>query len=606
MMNPAPTPATLQAMHAASALLQTGQFSEARKVLEDITRAQPDFAEAQRLLAGALLALGDRVGAEALLRAAAAKHPHWAPLQVALGELLVENGDLATAETALRRGYTEGGARYPRAALALTRVLLRLDRAQEAHTVIAPLAEHADANPETIIEHARALLALKRNDAAITAYRRVVAAAPNDGMAAARLAGALVAAEQFSEARQWVQRALAAGVDQAEAWFIAGSAAAGEDRYDEAQAAFSTACERNPDYLDAQREHAQLIWMRSGDMTRATALLDARLRERPAAHDLLAIKAGLYLSAGDQPGALALIEPAAHQADATPMLLLTACEAALKTDATLAVEFAERALRAQPGNPAALGALGNALLGSGRAQDAQRLAQDALHERPNDQGFIALLATAQRLGGDDSYRQTDDYAGLVHAWMLDTPPGWPDLPSYLADLAASLRRLHTLRTHPLYQSLRGGTQTTQNLKYSEEPAIRAFFVAIDGPIRRHMQAIGSGNDPTRRRNTGNYKIAGIWSVQLQPDGYHTDHVHPEGWLSSACYIDLPRAIERNHEGWLKFGQPGVPTTPALAPEHFIQPKPGLLALFPSHMWHGTVPFHGEGTRLTIAFDVVPT
>jgi hypothetical protein len=28
-------------------------------------------------------------------------------------------------------------------------------------------------------------------------------------------------------------------------------------------------------------------------------------------------------------------------------------------------------------------------------------------------------------------------------------------------------------------------------------------------------------------------------------------------------------------------------------------------LFPSYMWHGTVPFGGDTTRLTIAFDIVP-
>jgi hypothetical protein len=120
-----------------------------------------------------------------------------------------------------------------------------------------------------------------------------------------------------------------------------------------------------------------------------------------------------------------------------------------------------------------------------------------------------------------------------------------------------------------------------------------------------MQAIGQGNDPTRRRNRGRYRIHGIWSVQLHANGYHTNHVHPEGWLSSACYIDLPPAIEHDRQGWLKFGEPGVVTRPPLPPEHFVRPAPGLLALFPSHMWHGTVPFGGEGTRLTIAFDVVP-
>jgi tetratricopeptide (TPR) repeat protein len=598
------SPSTLQAMHNASTLLQAGRFEQARRVLEAVLRTEPQLVEAQRLLAGALLALGDRSGAERTLHTAAAINPGWAPVQVALGELLAENGNLAEAEVALRRGCAEGSDN-PRAMLGLTRLLLRVGRAQEAHDLIAPHARLGDANIDAVIEYARALLALNRNEEAIAACRRVVAAAPTQGLAAARLAGALVAARQFTEAAQWAQRASVLGADQAEAWFIRGSAAAGEDRYDEAQAAFRMACERDPEYIDAQREYAQLIWMRTGDIASSTALLDATLREHPDAQGLLAIKTSLHMSAGDDAGALALIEHAARQADASPLLLLTASEAALKAGSPLAVEFAERALQQQPGDLGAIRMLGNALLATGRAQEAERLAVDALQRRADDQGLIALLATAQRLRGDATYRAIHDYAGLIREWMIDTPPGWLDLASYLADLANSLRRLHTLRTHPLHQSLRHGTQTTQNLQTTDDPAIRAFFAAIDGPIHRHMQAIGSGSDPTRRRNTGRYRIHGIWSVQLHPNGYHTNHVHPEGWLSSACYIDLPPAIEHDRQGWLKFGEPGTITKPPLPAEHFVRPAPGLLALFPSHMWHGTVPFTGTGKRLTIAFDAVP-
>ncbi|MEO9213905.1 MAG: putative 2OG-Fe(II) oxygenase, partial [Caulobacteraceae bacterium] len=114
-----------------------------------------------------------------------------------------------------------------------------------------------------------------------------------------------------------------------------------------------------------------------------------------------------------------------------------------------------------------------------------------------------------------------------------------------------------------------------------------------------------GDDPVRSRNTGDYRFNGAWSVRLRPDGYHADHLHPMGWLSSACYIALPGAVERGHEGWLKFGQPGVRTEPPLAPEYFVKPEPGLLVLFPSWMWHGTVPFSGDEPRLTVAFDIVP-
>ena len=48
----------------------------------------------------------------------------------------------------------------------------------------------------------------------------------------------------------------------------------------------------------------------------------------------------------------------------------------------------------------------------------------------------------------------------------------------------------------------------------------------------------------------------------------------------------------------------MPTSPRLQAEHWIQPEPGMLVLFPSYMWHGTAPFFSDETRLTCAFDLV--
>ena len=99
---------------------------------------------------------------------------------------------------------------------------------------------------------------------------------------------------------------------------------------------------------------------------------------------------------------------------------------------------------------------------------------------------------------------------------------------------------------------------------------------------------------------------GCWSVRLRPNGFHTDHVHPRGWLSSACYIQVPKAVKSGgREGWIKFGEPGTPTGAPLSPERYIEPVAGRLVLFPSYMWHGTAPFSGDDHRMTVAFDVVP-
>jgi hypothetical protein len=59
------------------------------------------------------------------------------------------------------------------------------------------------------------------------------------------------------------------------------------------------------------------------------------------------------------------------------------------------------------------------------------------------------------------------------------------------------------------------------------------------------------------------------------------------------------------EGILSFGAPGMVTTPPLDAELSLRPEAGQLVLFPSYFWHGTLPFHSEQPRLTVAFDVVP-
>ena len=77
-----------------------------------------------------------------------------------------------------------------------------------------------------------------------------------------------------------------------------------------------------------------------------------------------------------------------------------------------------------------------------------------------------------------------------------------------------------------------------------------------------------------------------------------------GWISSSYYVDVPQSVsDETKDGWIKFGEPNFDI--GQKPEHFVQPKPGRLVLFPSYMWHGTIPFSGDQPRLTLPFDVVP-
>jgi uncharacterized protein (TIGR02466 family) len=101
------------------------------------------------------------------------------------------------------------------------------------------------------------------------------------------------------------------------------------------------------------------------------------------------------------------------------------------------------------------------------------------------------------------------------------------------------------------------------------------------------------------------RVVGCWSVRLQRSGFHVNHVHPEGWISSAYYVDVPDEVQDAgaRSGWIKFGEPRFPT-PGAGPAHFVQPRAGRLVLFPSYLWHGTTPITGDQPRMTIAFDAV--
>ena len=95
---------------------------------------------------------------------------------------------------------------------------------------------------------------------------------------------------------------------------------------------------------------------------------------------------------------------------------------------------------------------------------------------------------------------------MVGSYEIARPPAWPTLAAYLADLAAALRRTHGYLRHPSDQSVHGGSQTNHLLTGSSEPALQAFFTAIEEPLREHMTSLGHGDDPLRRRKTGEYRI----------------------------------------------------------------------------------------------------
>jgi tetratricopeptide (TPR) repeat protein len=600
-------PALLDAMRRISELLRTGSFASAHEQLELIIAANPDFVEALRLLGGTKQALGDPVAGEALLRRALELDPNWTPTLATLGELLLASGRGTEAEPLLQRALA-GPPPYPRAALLLSRHYNDTGRPAQALEVAAPLCVAGRGDAELAAQHIQALAALGRQAEAVTAYRGILAMTPNNAAAAHALATALNMTGQYEEAGGIAQQVLTRGHRNAALYNTYARSLIAQGALERAEAALRECIALEPRLADAQSNLAQLIWLRSGDLTQATAELERALQSFAGDETLWATKAAILQGGGDARAAHACLAPWASRAQAPPALLLRAGLAALEFDPGTALALAERALRMVPANGAARTLLAAARLGVGAARAALADCEALLTEAPDDQYLIALQTTAWRLLGDERYAQLCDYPNLVVPRHLETPAPWRDLPAFLADLTMSLNRLHDPQGHALlFQSLRNGTETTQDLSRSTDPVIQALFTAFASPIRQYLEHIGRGSDPLRRRNQGRWRFNGAWSVRLHSSGYHANHTHPRGWISSACYIELPDCMSdgRSDEGVLTFGEPGIATTPKLGAEYSVRPEAGMLVLFPSYFWHGTVPFRSNQARLSVAFDAVP-
>jgi len=600
------TPALSDAMRRISGLLQAGSFRSAHDELQTIVEANPGFVEALRLFAGTKQALGDAAAAEGLLRQALALDPTWTPTLTTLGELLLSSGRGGEAEPLLQRALA-GSPPYARAALLLARYYNDTSRPTQALAVAAPLCISGNADAELAAQHITALAALGRQEEAVAGYRRIVAAVPGSLAAAHALAIALDATGQHEEAARLAHCTLTRGHKTAALYNTYARSLIAQGDLDRAEAALRDCLRLEPRLVEAHNSLAQLVWMRSGDAAQASAALDVALQTFANDDALWAAKAAILQGAGDARAAYACLAPRAARARAAPMLLRAGL-AALEFDPATALTLAEQALRVVPANAAARTLLVAAQLGIGDARGALTHCDTLLANAPDDQYLIALQTTAWRLLGDERYSQLCDYRSLVVPLALEAPPRWPDMASFLADLKVSLIRLHNPHGHALlFQSLRHGTETTQDLSRSADPVLRALFGTFVAPIRHYLEQVGHGSDPLRRRNNGRWRFNGGWSVRLHSSGFHSNHVHPRGWVSSACYIGLPDSMgdQQTREGALTFGEPGILTTPALTAEYFVRPEVGMLVLFPSYFWHGTVPFQSTQARLTVAFDAVP-
>ena len=598
-------PAVQSRLIAITHMLQGGRLGEAEQACQALLAGAPNHPDAVHMLGLIREQAGDASAGEQLVRKSLSLEPGNAQYLLNLAHLLRRRGRLPEAAQAYRQSLArtpaERAARYS-LAVTLSDLGQHADAERECRTLLEQGAEDADA---------WALLAFVLGDQgrlpeAELAYRRALSIDDKHVFAHHNLGSLLSRMERAEEALAALERARALGASGFELNFNRGRTLSLLYRLDEAERAFIEALKLRPFDIDAQVNLARLRFMRA-DAAFARDIAAAATAQ-PGNVPLQTAFATVLKGAGAVELAERHLRQSMRERGALPEL--RSLLAQLLHEAGRLAEAETEALEAaaaRPGDSLIIDTLVLILLSRGRAHDALAFLVPQRRREPLVQSWIAYEATAARLLGRDEYRELYDYDWLVRCFELEPPPGWTSMAELNAALRAALQPRHQLALHPLDQSLRHGSQTTRNLLSEDDAAIKAVLRAFEQPIAAYLRELGDApSHPLAARNRGSAAITGAWSVQLNREGFHVNHLHPQGWISSAYYVNVPAEVQDPalKSGWLKFGETRFPV-PGATPERFIQPVPGRLVLFPSYMWHGTNPIHGREPRLSIAFDAIP-
>jgi uncharacterized protein (TIGR02466 family) len=274
-----------------------------------------------------------------------------------------------------------------------------------------------------------------------------------------------------------------------------------------------------------------------------------------------------------------------------------------------AVEAHERALALDADDPLLRESCATTLIEARHFRRAREVAEGGHHLAPRRSGILARLTVALEELHDPDAARLVDYQRLVHPRLIEVPEGFADLESFNAALHAELEAQHLTPNHALEQTMRGGTQTLNNLFQNPTGLVAVLKRQIQRVVDDFIASLPQ--DPShpflRYRNPG-YVFTGAWSTILREQGYDGSHIHNEGWLSGTYYVRTPSLTAQQHasgEGYIQFGEPPAGfASERNATRRMVAPQVGMAVLFPSYYWHGVRTFRRGGVRHSVSYDIV--
>ena len=515
-------------------------------------------------------------------------------------------GDVARAE----HHYREALQLQPSYTVALKNLglLLATDKPDEAMQLLLKALELAPGDVTLLTALGNLHREQERYQDAIRYYRAAIERNPGYVNAVHNLGLSYKLDEQPSEACHWFERAAALAPQQAEIDLNWGNAAFELGDYEKAASLYRRAITKSPGYVLAHETLSELQWQ-LGNSDRFTESYREALAQRPDDMALRHSLVQLLINSQHFAEARELINESLKFGRTAELLRASGELYANDRDYARAREGFEGSLALQPSQTTTHD-FARLLVIEGDYPRALALLEDLRKSDPDNQLTWALIGTCWRLMGDERYQWLIDYQRDVRVLTLNTPPGYTNLTSFLEELQEVLLGMHSTRAAPMRQTLVSGTQTPGRLLHKPNPVIQAYRQVLTEAVAEFVAGMpDDAEHPLFSRKSSRFDFSGSWSVRLYSGGYHVNHVHPEGWISSACYIHLPQSMTASSgtAGCIKFGETPLGLGEREVVERTVHPQPGQLALFPSYAWHGTYDFEAEegDYRLTAPFDVVP-
>ena len=152
-----------------------------------------------------------------------------------------------------------------------------------------------------------------------------------------------------------------------------------------------------------------------------------------------------------------------------------------------------------------------------------------------------------------------------------------------------------------------GVQSTGNFLYNDNENIKKLRNIIIKEIEKYIYAFKNKGNILIKQFPKKINFNNSWYIRLKDGGHLNSHYHHSGWLSGAVYLNIPEKNKQLNSGDFVVGISGdkFPKIKDKYIEKTINIETGNIVLFPSSLFHRTIPFESDEDRICIAFDVAP-